>query len=413
MIPSRGLPGACAVLLAAGVGLALPLTASSGGESARSSSAAPITIVTKVDGDGRGTFTARGALVENGRAVVRRAVVNGRLNATETLIGAKGRIVLTSQQRCAAATGTWRVVSGTLDYARLTGQGTTTARPTCARPLGPVVIRHHGSADLPPPMLAQPGAWGGRTPQASVITFTVTPDGRSVTSVRATRYRYDCVRSDGQRTTEPSPAESRFPGPFAITEDRTFDLKTFNGTITGRFGPRGAEGTITVARTSPPNIQGQTTTCSASIPWTATNPPGPPPQALPGTYCGITAAGGGACVDVPASGREVRSLRAEIKLTCGLIARIPLSVSTTYAGPIAFGPDLSFRQSYSRTPSRSKASRSASPPQEPSTRTAGCQALSASRRSRSSATAGASSAARTAATPRGSSADLEPLRFSA
>lgn len=159
MIPRQGhIPGACTVLLAAGVGLVLPLTASSGRGSVRSSLAAPITIVTKVDRDGRGTFAARGALVENGRAVVRRAVVNGRLNATETLIGAKGRIVLTSQQRCGAATGTWRVVSGTLDYARLTGRGTTTARPACARPLGPVVIRHHGSADLPPPMLAQPGA---------------------------------------------------------------------------------------------------------------------------------------------------------------------------------------------------------------------------------------------------------------
>jgi hypothetical protein len=198
-------------------------------------------------------------------------------------------------------------------------------------------------------VLAQPGAWGGTTPQASVITFTVTPDGRSVTGVRATRYRYDCVRSDGQRTTESSPAESRFAGPFAIAEDRTFTLKTYDGTITGRFGPRGAEGTIAVARTSPPNIQGQTTTCSASIPWAATNPPAPPPRALPGTYCGITAAGGGVCVDVPANGREARRLRAEIKLTCGLVARIPVSVSTTFEGSIAFGADLSFRQSYTQT----------------------------------------------------------------
>ena len=307
-----------------------------------------MTVVTTIDAGGLGTFVARGAVVERGRVVVRRSVVNGRLIATETLIGTKGRIVLTSQQRCGARAGTWRVISGTLAYARLTGRGATTGAARCGRPFGRAVIRHAGTAELPPPAFAEPGAWGGSTAQAGVVTFTVTPDGRSVTDVSATRYRYECVRSDGLRTTLFSAATSRFAGPFAIAEDRTFTVKTVNGSLAGRFaaGGGGAQGTITVASTSTANAQGQTTTCSASIGWTAVTPPALLPRALAGTYCGISASGGGVCLDVPTSGREARGLRAELTLTCGLVARIPVSVSTTYPGPIAFASDLSFRQSY-------------------------------------------------------------------
>jgi hypothetical protein len=55
---------------------------------------------------------------------------------------------------------------------------------------------------------------------------------------------------------------------------------------------------------------------------TATTPPPPAKRALVGTYCGFAAAGGGVCVDVSADGGEVRNLRAEIQLTCGIVARI-------------------------------------------------------------------------------------------
>ena len=64
---------------------------------ARTSSRSRSMIVTKVGADGRGTFTSRGAVVDDGRAVVRRAVVNGRWNATEILSGTNGTIVVTSQ----------------------------------------------------------------------------------------------------------------------------------------------------------------------------------------------------------------------------------------------------------------------------------------------------------------------------
>jgi len=307
------------------------------------------TITVRFDARGRGTFTARGALADEGRAVVRRSVVNGRLNATETLSGAQGRIVLTLQQPCGARTGTWRVVSGTLAYAKLTGRGVTSGRAACARPLGAATVVHRGAVALPPPVLAEPGAWGGKTAQASVITFIVTPDGRSITSVVASRYRYECVRTDGQRTTQFSATVSRLTGPSPIAEDRSFGFKMFGATVAGRFGPTGATGTITVATTSPPNIQGQITTCSGTIPWTATNPPAPPPRALAGTYCGITAAGGGMCLEVPADGRQVRNLRAELKLTCGILARIPVSVSVAFEAATPFGLDLSYSQSFDWT----------------------------------------------------------------
>ncbi len=302
----------------------------------------------RVDARGRGTFTTRGAFAYAGRALVRRAVVSGRLNATETLSGAKGQIVLTAQQRCGAGTGTWRVVTGTLAYAGLSGRGTTSGRAVCTRLLGPASLGHRGAVELPPPVLAEPGAWGGKTAQSSVITFTVTPDGRSITSVVATRYSYECVR-DSQRTTQFSPTVSRFPGSFPIAEDRTFTFKAFNSTIAGSFGPSGAAGTITVATTSPPDIQGKITTCAGTIPWTATNPPAPPPRALAGTYCGITAAGGGVCLDVSTEGCQVRNLRAEIKLTCGILAKIPVSVSVGYEAATPFGLDLSYSQSFDWT----------------------------------------------------------------
>ena len=331
--------GLTGVALLAGQGSAQGL-----GRHARAAS--PATFTVRVDAQGRGTFTVRGGIVDQGRASVRRAVVDARLNATETLSGSKGRIVLTSRQRCAGGTGTWRVVSGTLAYATLSGRGTTAGRVACRRALGAASIVLRGTVELSPPVLAQPGSWGGKTAQAGVVTFTVTPDGRSVTSVRVTRYRYECLRSDGFRTTVTSPTESRFAGPFAIAEDRAFTVKTFNGTIAGRFRPSGAAGTITVASTSAPNIQGQTTTCSASIGWTATNPPGPPPQALAGTYCGFTTSGGGVCVDVPAGGREARNLRAEVKLSCGILAKIPVSFTVAYDRPMPFALDLSFRHSF-------------------------------------------------------------------
>jgi len=346
--PSVLAPAIVVAALVVLAGLAAPAGDGRAGGAEWTTATANVTISVRVDARGRGMFSVRGSLVDGGRAVVRRAVVSGRLNATETLTGAKGGIVLTLQQRCGARSGTWRVVSGTLDYAGLAGRGTTSGGAACARPFAPAALTHRGTVRLPPPVLAEPGAWGGKTAQASVITFTVTPDGRSVTDVVVGRYRYECVQSSGQRTPGLSPLVRRFAGPFAIGADRSFTVKTGDGTLAGRFGPTGAEGAITVAWTSSPDSQVRAT-CSGSIPWTATNPPGPPPRALSGTYCGIAAGGGGVCVDVPADGRQVRNLRAEIKLICGIRAKIPVSVSVTYEAATPFGLDLSYSQSFDWT----------------------------------------------------------------
>jgi hypothetical protein len=52
------------------------------------------------------------------------------------------------------------------------------------------------------------------------------------------------------------------------------------------------------------------------------------------------------CVDVPAGGREARNVRAEVKLSCGIVANIPVSLVVSYDRPMPFALDLAFRQSF-------------------------------------------------------------------
>jgi len=303
-------------------------------------------VTVQLDAGGRGTFMLRGGLVDSGAASARRAVVGGRLHATIRLTGAKGVLVTTSSQPCARTTGTWRIVSGTLAYAGASGRGTTTGRVGCRRPFSAVTVVHRGTVDLPPPVLAQPGAWGGWTAQGHALTFTVLPGGRQIANLLLGGYRYDCVRSDGFRSTEGSEVDRVFPGPFAIGDDRTFSVKTFGPTIEGRFTASGAAGTAS-NRFTRTDIQKLTTTCSISIAWTATQPPPPPKRALAGTYCGFRVGGGGACIDVASDGREARNVRAEVWLTCGPPpARFEVRVPIAYDQPIRLDSDLSFRQSF-------------------------------------------------------------------
>ena len=160
------------------------------------SAALPLTITTRVDARGNGAFTLRGALVDSGRAAARRAVVNGRLVATITLVGANGGLVLTSRQPCGRGAGRWRIVSGTRAYAGVAGHGATSAA-RCRRPLGPAAVVFRGSVEVPPARLAPPGPYGGQTTQDASFLFEVTPDGRTVANVLLGQFRYECVRSDG------------------------------------------------------------------------------------------------------------------------------------------------------------------------------------------------------------------------
>ena len=323
------------------VALAIAVSGPGSSDDARAAPAAafPATFTVRLDASGRGTFTARGGLVDAGRAQGRRAVANGRLNATTTLSGAKGRIVLTTQQPCGRGTGSWRVVSGTRAYAGITGNGTFTARAGCARPFERAAVVYRGTVEIPLLALAKPGPWGGSTARDSTLTFTVTPDGRAIADVLIGTYQYECVRSDGLRM--PATSDDRVAaGPFAIAEDRTFSLTSGFATVKGRFTPSRAEGTISFSISYPADPQGRTVACSGSIPWSASTPPPPPRRALAGKYCGFAREGEGVCLEVLDGGREVRNLDIGLFLDC--------NDSTFYgrfrsAGPVQLQTDLSFR----------------------------------------------------------------------
>lgn len=307
--------------------------------------ASPASFTIRLDARGSGSFTARGGVVDSGRASVRRTLAKARLIVTTTLIGGKGRLVLGSRQPCSARTGTWRVVSGTGAYATLTGQGTT-SRASCARPFRATVVVLRGVVALPSAVLVPPGSYGGSTAQDAALLFDVAADGRSLADVLLGGFRYDCVRSDGLRLQGTSGVDSTFAGPFPIADDRTFSFKAGAMSIAGRFTGTGAQGTVGIDVTYPADPQGRTTKCSGSTTWTAGSPPPPPKRALAGTYCGFILGGGGVCVEVASDGRQARNVRAESKLTCGIVAKIPVTVTLTSDLTMPLRTDLSFRGSF-------------------------------------------------------------------
>ena len=309
------------------------------------SAALPLTITTRVDARGNGAFTLRGALVDSGRAAARRAVVNGRLVATITLVGANGGLVLTSRQPCGRGAGRWGIVSGTRTYAGVAGHGATSVA-RCRRPLGPAAVVFRGSVEVPPARLAPPGPYGGQTTQDASFLFEVTPDGRTVANVLLGQFRYECIRSDGLHIRGESGVDTTFPGPFPIADDGTFSFATRAMTVAGRFTSSGAEGAVSMDIVYPADAQGRTQTCKGSVSWTAKTPPPPPKRPLAGTYCGFVLGCGDVCVEVTADGRQVRGVRAAINLTCGLVAKIPVTVNIASDLVMPLRTDLSFRGSF-------------------------------------------------------------------
>ena len=175
----------------------------------------PATFTVRIDAGGQGTFTVRGGLSDREHAAVRRGVAGGRLNASVTLTGSRGRIVLTSRRSCGTGPGhgasspeplptrsspaTARSRGGCVVLDRSgRRRSSSVAWSSCRRPLAP--SRHLRRPD------------GTR----SAFHFDVTSDGRTIDKVLLGGFRYDCVRSDGLRTTGSSGVDSTFAGPFPI-----------------------------------------------------------------------------------------------------------------------------------------------------------------------------------------------------
>ena len=292
-----------------------------------------------------GTFRMTGATSDRGQVrVMRTTVARGVLRMTQRLTGAKGALLLSSTLGCASATGRWTVVSGTGAYRDAHGGGSARGRIGCTRPQTATTVTYAGSIAIPPPPLAMSGVYGGWTPQDEWFQFEVDASGRSVQNVLVGSYKYECVTGeDGYRQSLSASWDLRVAGPFPIAEDRSFVAKLLESTtIHGHFVGVGAEGTIVVrhAFTDPwrrPSI------CAGDIPWTVTNPPAPPRRALAGTYCGLTRASQGVCLEVSEGGREFRNLRVGARLLCGEFA---FSVDLTIEGTFSLRENLSFSHQF-------------------------------------------------------------------
>jgi hypothetical protein len=262
---------------------------------------------------GAGTFAMRGAISGAGRFTASQRVAAGRLTTTEVLVGGQGKLRIRVQRRCAAAFGTWKLVSGSGDFAGLTGGGTARGGPPCRRARYPVRAQYTGSLRVPdpgpPPPAAEAGHYGGATSQREEVTFDVDASGAAVTGFRMVVFA-PC--SGGQ--VSQSRIVVSVPGPLAVGRDKAFAhrVDTFwQGGLTGRFtSPTTAEGTADVKTTA---TQGSTTyDCAATVTWRASLPP---PAARPGTYCGSTIQGGRICLDVAPGGREVSRVEVEVTAT--------------------------------------------------------------------------------------------------
>jgi hypothetical protein len=327
-------------------GLVLALVVLANASAPGQAAAARVSIAVTLGAGKNGTFRMTGSPTDAGRVVAARRVSGGRLLTTQTLSSARGKLLLSSSQACARRTGTWRVVSGTGVYAGATGGGTTSGRIGCGRPFKRTTVVHAGSLLVPPPPLASPGVYGGRTAQGYVIQLEVAPNGRSVSNVLLGGYQYDCVSESGLRTSVTSEFDVTASGPFAIGEDRSFRVEGRGPqTTTGSFTAAGVAGTITIQYPST-DYQGKPSTCAGQIAWTATTPAPPLPSARAGKYCGVTTQGEGVCLDVPAGGRELRSLTVGVPLDCGGTGFL---VRLTIDGPLPIRTNLSFRSSYTQS----------------------------------------------------------------
>jgi hypothetical protein len=284
-----------------------------------------------------GTFTVTGTISDKGRFTASQRAGGGRLITTEALVGGKGTLRIRVQRRCAAATGAWKLASGSGDYAGLTGGGSARGGPACKRARYPVRARYTGAVRAPdpgpPPPAAQAGHYGGGTSQHEEIVFDVAASGLAVTGLRMV---VSAPCSGGQLTRRRITIS--VAGPLDVGRDKSFahSVDTFwQGGVTGRFtSPTTATGTADVKTTT---TQGSATyDCSANVTWHASLPS---PAATPGTYCGSTTQGGRICLDVSPSGREVA--RVEVEVTAQRLAEGQCELKLRF-GAAPIGGNLGF-----------------------------------------------------------------------
>lgn len=276
----------------------------------------------------RGTFSLSGAVRDAGTARARRVIAGSRIRLTESLDGADGTLTILATQTCGATAGTWKVVSGSGTYRGVTGGGTQKGRLPCGKWTGVVRPVQVGTLKLaPPPPIAAPGAYGGRTTQGHVVTFEIPADGRTVTNFRVAEIRALCD-SPALAFLEPSFAK-RYP----VAEDGSFSISEAGYTVVGNVKSVPARGTVTFEG-PPPGAQ---STCKVLTSWSAASPPPALPAVPPGLRCGFTDQGGSICFDVTADAR-VANLRIGFGLQCTPSSGFDITV--TYGGTGAIRPEL-------------------------------------------------------------------------
>ena len=294
-----------------------------------------VAIVVSLNRSREGTFRARGAISDSGRARARKDVSGGRLRATLKLVGKAGTIKLLVAQRCGKATSVWSVYSGSREYRGLSGGGKGTGRFAC-RGKAPHRGTYIGIVRTPPPTaIARPGTYSGTGSNPNLrMTFDVLPDGRALTKVS---FRQLVVRCEPPAVEFPAP---RFTGRYPLAENGQFTIAEDGYAIAGRVTETGARGSIGYEL-------GQ---CKGGpVNWKVTNPPQLYPSVSPGRYCGFTLAGSGVCIDA-ASDAWVTRTRFQVKLRCYEPTDTTFTFEYVYAGAIGIRPDLTFAGSLSNVP---------------------------------------------------------------
>ena len=280
-----------------------------------------------------GTFLARRAVSDSGRAHGRATVTRNRVHLVLILRGRAGTLQVLVRQRCGAPTGSWRTLSGTKAYAGLAGAGRASGRWTCAHKT-PYRATLTGPVKLPPPgPLADPGLYRETLTSLDLrVTLQVGSSGRTVSDLSMNQIVARCGSS---QILFLSPT---FAGPYAIGANKTLSIVSGGYEIAMTFKRSSVTGTVTYAANG----------CKAEpLTWKAKNPPDPLPKVAHGRYCGFMLTGSGICLDVT-NDAWVANVHMTANVKCA--DKKPLALDYTYQGVVAIRPDDTFSMSLAEIP---------------------------------------------------------------